>query len=110
MLLLDDYQELVKLGITPEQEILTRHFTYFGPVHDGLFKQVNDEDWVKALKGASEMSELAVEDQPQMRFKRWGVELGDQAVDMISGMTNPDPTARLTINQVLAHPWWQEDT
>jgi serine/threonine protein kinase len=50
-LLLNDYQELVKSGISPEQEILVRHFSYFGPVSDGLLKQVNSEDWCRALRG-----------------------------------------------------------
>ncbi|EEY23048.1 conserved hypothetical protein [Verticillium alfalfae VaMs.102] len=44
LLLLNDYQELVKSGIKPEQEILIRHFSYFGPVSEGLLKQVNSED------------------------------------------------------------------
>ncbi|KAL1895471.1 hypothetical protein Sste5346_005279 [Sporothrix stenoceras] len=32
-----------------------------------------------------------------------------KAEDKISGMTNPDPTARLSMEQVLAHPWWEEE-
>jgi serine/threonine protein kinase len=109
-LLLNDYDELVRLGIKPEQEIITRHFSYFGPVSEGLLKQVNSEDWCNALKGASEMAEVAVKEQPELRFERWGEVLGPEAQNMISGMTNPDPTARTTIDQVLAHRWWQEAT
>lgn len=30
------YQSLVKDRISPEQEILLRHFAYFGPVSEGL--------------------------------------------------------------------------
>ncbi|KAI0847741.1 kinase-like domain-containing protein [Daldinia vernicosa] len=109
LLLLDDYQELVKNNIRPEQEILVRHFSYFGLVPEGLLKQVNNENWSNALKGASEIAEEAVKDQPERRFERWGEELGPEAQNMISGMTNPDPAARLTIEQVLAHQWWQVD-
>jgi hypothetical protein len=43
-LLLNDYKELVKSSIRPEQEILIRHFSYFGPVSDRLLKQVNSKD------------------------------------------------------------------
>ncbi|KAF1956011.1 kinase-like protein [Byssothecium circinans] len=85
LLLLNDYQELVSRGITPEQEVVTRHFSYFGPVPEGLFKHVDSEYW----------------------FERWGQDLGPEALDMISGMTNLDPTARTTIDQVLTHGWWQ---
>lgn len=102
------YQELVEHGISPEQEIVTRHFCYFGPVPEGLLQRVDDEDWCNALKEASEVAERAVKELPDQRFARWGQELGPGAQDMISGMTNLDPTARLTMDQVLMHPWWRE--
>ncbi|AEO62063.1 hypothetical protein MYCTH_2312992 [Thermothelomyces thermophilus ATCC 42464] len=108
LLLLDDYQELAKHGISPEQEILVRHFSYFGPVTEGLLRQVDSEDWCNALKGASEMAEVAVKEQPELRFEWWGKELGPEAQNMISGMTKMDPMARMTIDEVLAHPWWEE--
>jgi serine/threonine protein kinase len=38
LLLLNNYQELAKAGISSEQEILIRHFSYFGPVSDGLLR------------------------------------------------------------------------
>jgi serine/threonine protein kinase len=106
-LLINDYQELVKSGITPEQEILIRHFSYFGPVSNGLLTQVNNDNWGNALRGASEIAEEAVKEQPELRFERWGKELGSEAQNMISGMTNSDPAARTTIDQVLKHRWWQ---
>ena len=69
-LLLHDYQELLKHGIMPEQEILSRHFSYFGLVTEGLLKHINDEHWSEALKSASRVSERAIEDQPHLRFER----------------------------------------
>ena len=93
----------------PEQEILTRHFSYFGAVTEGLLRQVNDEHWSESLKSASRVSERAVEDQPDQRFEQWGAGLGTAALAMISGMMKMDPGARLTIDRVLAHPWWEED-
>lgn len=107
-MLLNDYQELVKSGIRPEQEILTRHFSYFRPVSDGLLKQANSEDWCNALRGASEIAEEAVKEQPELKFERWGKELGHETQNLILGMTNPDPTARKTKDQILTHRWWQE--
>jgi hypothetical protein len=98
------------MGISPEQEILTRHFSYFEPVPEGLLKQVNSENWRNALNGASEMAEDAVKEQPELRFEYWGKELGFEAQNMISGMTNPDPAARKTIDDVSTHRWWQEAT
>ncbi|KAG4442792.1 hypothetical protein IFR05_001738 [Cadophora sp. M221] len=84
-----------------------RHFAYFGPVNEGLLKQVDSDEHI-TLKKASATAELAVNDQPELRFEVWGKDLGEAALEMISGMTKPDPTARLTIDQVLGSPWWQE--
>jgi hypothetical protein len=108
MLIINDYQELLKLGASAEQEILIRHFSFFGLASDGLLKQVGDEKWSKALTAASRMAEVNLEDQPEARFEQWGEELGAEAQNMITGMTKIDPTARSTIDQVLAHPWLQE--
>ncbi|KAF2679449.1 hypothetical protein K458DRAFT_393861 [Lentithecium fluviatile CBS 122367] len=42
-LLINDYQETASRGISPELEILTRHFCYFGPVTEGLLRQIDSE-------------------------------------------------------------------
>jgi hypothetical protein len=110
LLLIHNYQELLKLGASAEQEILIRHFSFFGLANDGLLKQVGDDKWSKALTAASRVAEVNLEDQPEVRFEVWGQELGSEAHDMIMGMTKIDPTARSTIDHVLAHPWWQEAT
>jgi hypothetical protein len=98
----------VKLGVSAEEEILSRHFSFFGLANDGLLKQVGDEKWSKVLMAVSEMAEMAVQEQPETRFEQWGQELGSEAHDMITGMTKIDPTARSTVEQVLAHPWWSQ--
>jgi hypothetical protein len=108
-LVLDDYQKLVDRGITPEQEILTRHFYYFGPASRAFFEHVGDEEWSAALKSASEIADAMSKDEPGLRFERWGKELGAEALRMISGMTALDPQARLNIDQVLKSPFWEED-
>jgi hypothetical protein len=108
LLILNDYQNLVKTGITPEQEVVTKHFCYFGPVPESLYEQIKDDKWRVALQVASRMAEAEVEERPMLRLRVWGQELGETAVDLLSRMTNLDPKARLTIDQVLAHPYWQE--
>ncbi len=108
LLLLEDKKviaELAEHGIKPYEEILTRHFTYFGPVNEVLLKQVDSREH-STLKKASATAELAVENQPELRFEVWGKELGEAALEMISGLTKPDPTTRLTIDQVLRCSWW----
>ncbi|CZS96161.1 uncharacterized protein RAG0_05596 [Rhynchosporium agropyri] len=108
LLILNDYQKLVKAGISPEQEVVTRHFCYFGPVPESLYQQIKDEKWRNALQLASKMAKAEVEERPMLRMMVWGQELGETALEMLSGMTNLDPKARLKIDQVLALPFWQE--
>lgn len=57
VLLINNYQELVKHDVSPEQEILTRHFSFFVSANEGLLKQVADENWSNALTAASQMAE-----------------------------------------------------
>lgn len=102
-----DYAKLVEKGISPEQEILTKHFCYFGPVPESLFARV-DEKWSTALQLASKMAEIEVGERPSLRFRVWGQELGATAVELLSGMTNLDPQRRITIGQVLDSSYWQE--
>ncbi|KAF2819706.1 hypothetical protein CC86DRAFT_398389 [Ophiobolus disseminans] len=109
VLLINNYQELLQLGMTAEQEILVRHLSYFGPVNQGLLKQINDGKWATALSSAPQLAELDVADRPELSFEQWGQELGSGAQDLIAGMTRIDPTARATIYQVLAHKWWHEE-
>lgn len=110
LLVLDNYQDLYRFGISPEQEVLSRHFTYFGPaVPEALFKRVDDEAGCELIKNMADIAEKVVKREPGRSFIYWSEEFGPVAQDAISQMTNLDPTARPTIEQVLAHPWWQGD-
>jgi serine/threonine protein kinase len=102
-LILKQNKAMAEKAISAEQEILTRHFCYFRPATKGLLERVQIKEWREALEEVSRHAEKAVEKDPDLKFESWGEELGPDALDMISSMTNPDPTARLTIDQVLAH-------
>lgn len=108
-LVLNNYRELADRGVTPEQEILTRHFCYFGPLPGVVLEVVGDEHWSAALEGAAKIADEMVKDQPRLRFERWGEELGPEALHMIAGMTALDPNARLGIDRSMAHHFWTED-
>ncbi|KAK3312066.1 kinase-like domain-containing protein [Apodospora peruviana] len=110
LLTINNYQELQRHGIRPEQDILCRHFAYFGPVTDGLLNHVNDENWRAALKSSSDAAQEEAKYNSMLPFALWGKDLGPEAQDMISQMTKMDPAARMTIDQVLAHPWWAINT
>ncbi|KAK3327533.1 hypothetical protein B0T19DRAFT_441503 [Cercophora scortea] len=104
----NEYQALPRYGITPERAMLTQYFIYFGPVNKGILRQVYSEVWGNTLKSVSHAAELAREENGNLRFEHWGQDLGLAMRDVISGMVKPDPTARLTMDQVMAHPYWQE--
>lgn len=52
MLMLDEdtIKQLKENCMLPEQEIVVRHFMYFGPLPDGLLKHVNDEKWTMLFR------------------------------------------------------------
>jgi len=108
LLLLDDYQDLLKAGITPEQEVLTRHFAYFGPVPESLYTRIPDEAWKTALRTAAHVADLEVTERPGLRLRIWGQQMTEPTLDLLSKMNNLDPGARPTIQEVLQHPFWQD--
>lgn len=103
-----DHQDLVKAGVSPEQAVVVNHFCYFGPVPESLYEQIKDEDWRSAFRAASTAAEAAVEGEPFLRMGAWVQELGEEAIEMLTGTMNLDPRGRLTIEQVLALPFWQQ--
>ncbi|QIW98028.1 hypothetical protein AMS68_003546 [Peltaster fructicola] len=108
MLLLHDYRQLLQPGISPEQEIVNRHFAYFGPVPDGIYTHIKKEIWRAAFKEASAAADKLVATRPQLRARFWLEELGPTAADMLARMTNLDPAARPSIQEVLSHAYWEE--
>lgn len=81
---------------------------YFGSPKEGLLNRIADEAWTKALETISELAELGLKERPAMSFEVRGQWLGSEAQKTISGTTKIYQGARSTIDQVLAHPWWQE--
>lgn len=57
---------------------------------------------------AARVAEAEVEERPLLRMKVWGEELGETAVELLTGMTSLNPRDRLTIGQVLDHSYWRE--
>lgn len=112
MILLDEgsIREMKEHGVSPEQEIVVRHFMYFGPLPEGLLRHVDDENWTTLFKAASEIAETEAAKDPDCRFELWSVSeaphLTPEAKDMISKMTRLDPAQRVGIEEVLEHSWW----
>ena len=91
------------------EEVVSFRIAYFGPPTEGLLEKVNDEAWPRIFKECSGLADQLLEVHPEARFEVRGAGVGPKTQDVILGLTKSDPAARLTIDQVLAHPWWQED-
>ncbi|PVH92885.1 kinase-like protein [Periconia macrospinosa] len=97
-------------GIVPEQIMVIRHLSFFGPsVPQEFISKVYNEKWCKALQTASKLAETIIKDDPGRSFNYWGEGLGKSLHQLVSTMTNLNPLARPTIDEVLAHPWWLEE-
>lgn len=107
----DTIQRLNELGVPYVQEILVRHFMYFGPLPEGLLKHVDDELWSRLYKEASMLAETEAAEDPTARLKDWTTSdarhLDPEAKDMIINMTRLDPAQRASMDEVLQHPWWR---
>ncbi|KAF2005369.1 kinase-like protein, partial [Amniculicola lignicola CBS 123094] len=108
-LIINNINDMIAKGISPEQEILTRHFTFFGLPPEALFKQINSEEWTSTLTLWSKIAEEIVRQHPEDKFESWGQDMPPDVYSAISAMTNIDPTARPTMAQVLAHEWWTNE-
>ncbi|KAI3400755.1 hypothetical protein diail_1964 [Diaporthe ilicicola] len=112
MLILDNdtIKQLKENGMPPEQEIVVRHFMYFGPLPNALLSHVCDEQWTTLFREASEMAEIEAAEYPNWRFERWSeddaIHLTPEAKSMITHMVRLDPAQRASIDEVLKHPWW----
>lgn len=112
MLILDDNVgfKLLGPGHTPEQEVVVRHFAFFGPVPENLYNRyMPDEAWKTALRGAAQAADQAVAATPDLRLRYWGQEMTESTLQLLSQMNNLDPGARPTMQQVLEHPFWEDD-
>lgn len=108
-MLIIDPKVLEFLGMSPEEEVLSRHVEYFGPASDVLYKRIGNETGRAFLKKTINASTVPYETDPERRLTHWGQDLGPVALDIIGRMTSMDPPARPTITEILEHAWWREE-
>lgn len=74
------------------------------------FWHIDDPEWTTLFQEASKMAEKGVKEDPKLRIERWPVEnapdLTLEAKDIVTKMMRLDPAQRVSIDTVLAHPWW----
>lgn len=83
MLIIKYRRRLNVAGISPEQDMVIKHFYYFGPVTENLCKRIRDEDWRAALRGAARAADVEVTERPEARMRSWieGEGLGEHTVN-----------------------------
>ena len=103
-----DFEHLKDEGTEPEQVILYRLLSMFGPVPFELIAHINDEYWGELLTA---LSEAVAEEDPSVRFAQWKEKdfpnLNLETKRMILRMTNLDPKKRATMEQIMEDPWWK---
>lgn len=108
----EDLKALVKTNNGLMLEILTRHFSLFGPLPGELLEHIKDEEGSLLFRIASELSEATVRETPEWRFEQWPEgyipHLDLVGRSLISRMSKVDPAARATMDEVLEHSWWQK--
>lgn len=104
-----DFEQLKKEGTEPEQVILYKLISIFGPLPPELSKHVDDEYWGELLTA---LSQVVADEDPSGLFEQWAENvfpnLDPETKRVISRMTNLDPKKRATMDQILEDPWWNE--
>jgi hypothetical protein len=67
-MLIIDPKILEFLGITPEEEVLSRYVEYFGPTTNALYKRIGNEARRAFLKKTIDASTNAYEADPKRRL------------------------------------------
>ena len=103
-----DFKHLENEGIEPEQVLLYRVLSIFGPAPFELITHINDEYWSELLVA---LSDAVVEEDPSRRFAQWKEtefpNLNLEAKRMILRMTNLDPKKMANMEQIMEDPWWK---
>ncbi|KAF4238984.1 hypothetical protein CNMCM8980_001810 [Aspergillus fumigatiaffinis] len=105
----DDFRMHEMQGVYPAIIRLQRQVSYFGD-HDGvngLLRHLQEDEFsCQVLKmlwdGRTD------EDIPYKPFSEWPEVVDPAFRDLIRGLTNLDPTNRLTARQALEHPWFMD--
>lgn len=105
-----DFEQLQKEGTEPEQVILYKLLSIFGPLPPELITHVNDEYWGELLTA---LSQVVADEDSSVRFEQWGENvfpnLDRETKRVISRMTSLDPKGRATMDEILEDPWWKRD-
>lgn len=94
-----EFEYLKDESTEPEQAILYRSLSKFGPVPFELIAHINNKYWGELLTA---LSEAVAEEDPSMHF---AVNL--ETKRMILRTTNLDLKKRATMGQITENPWWK---
>ena len=73
------------------------------PIESGLTRILNPSDWNLTLSVCCGLQRIVKAD--------WSVPAGetisDECTDLLTGILQPDPAKRLTVEDIVQHPWYQ---
>lgn len=104
-----DFDQLEKDGVEPEHVILYKLLSMFGPAPPELVAHIVDQYWAEMLAA---LSEGVQEEDPIVRFEQWDdsvfPNLDSEAKSVILRMTSLVPQKRVTMEEILEDPWWEQ--
>lgn len=103
----EDFEKHQAQGALPALIRLQRQVSYFGDREglNGLLTHVSDDE-TNCMVLRMLWDERSEEYIPYKRFSEWS-DVGDAVFkDLIRGLTNLDPTKRVTAREALEHPWF----
>lgn len=103
----DDFQKHQTRGALPALIRLQRQVSYFGDQEglNGLMKHVGDEE-LNCQVLQMLWDERTEDYVPYEPFSDWQNVDDAKFKNLVHGMTNLDPTKRVTARQALEHPWF----
>ena len=100
-------RENLEEGVSPEEEVLKRMISYFGPVPLGLLKHVDQDEWCTSM---IRMNSTFNKSNPAMPFRLWNEQgfprLESDFKRLVSKMMDLDPAKRASVDELLEDPWW----
>ena len=95
----------LEYGVTPEVEVLSNMFSYFGPLPPALMDHIEDSPWCSVFIGLDQSFD---KNTPRKPFSLWrnieGLEPGDK--EFFGQLLNLAPGLRPAAEELLAHPWF----
>ncbi|KAG4442882.1 hypothetical protein IFR05_001678 [Cadophora sp. M221] len=104
-----DFEEIDNNAGSHAEALMALLAAYFGTFPRELLTHINDEVWIATMEEYSKASEVMGQ---EARFRNWPQtdfpDLDACTKEFISRVTEHDPAKRVTMEELMADPWWSK--